>query len=77
MFTCFYLAAILPRLKNYSYILLVLPVIYFIAKRATVQEKAIFSFLVLGHFLTPYYNYFLLVFFFLYWVRDSFRLKKA
>jgi len=71
MFTCFYIAAILPRLKNYSYILLVLPAIYFIAKREKATEKVIFSILVMGHFLSPYYNYFLIVFIFLYWVKKG------
>ncbi len=72
MFTCFYIAAILPRLKNYSYILLVLPAIYFIATRKKTTEKVIFSILVMGHFLSPYYNYFLVFFIFLYWTKKGF-----
>lgn len=71
MFTCFYIAAILPRLKNYSYILLVLPAIYFITTRKTAAGKVIFSVLVMGHFLSPYYNYFLIVFIFLFWAGNS------
>ncbi|NQU65849.1 MAG: DUF2029 domain-containing protein [SAR324 cluster bacterium] len=70
MFTCFYVAAILPRLKNYSYILLVLPAIYFVINRKNTTEKVIYSVLIMGHFLSPYYNYFLIVIIFIFWAKE-------
>ncbi len=76
MFTSFYIAAILPRLKNYSFILLVLPAIYFIAGRKHAGVKVFLSILVMGHFFSPYYSYFLLLFIFLFWAREIY-LKPA